>query len=940
VQLRRGVSPYFSNFLQPVFNKIKIGFDFISRSRLFFILIFMAAAALAVFLSPKPQVPGIKISPYTIVGDTVTFTAGDSWIADYNDPQIEGKNIIVQNGARVFMNGEHAFNSMTIENGGQLGTVGIGDNFLIKWTGYVQIPSNDMWIRLTGDDAVKLRLRPLNGSWQEVSNWVASCGAQCPRNADIGPLSSGLYEIEAWYRDDVGIARVSLQMTTGILFSLEPIATNYLFTGLDATHTTACTTNPVDFRNGLCGEYYPWAEYTADPADVDPNHNIQNFVSPMVDFYWELNDPFKRTSDFAWLKLTINNDLDVKSGGQIRIAGGRNEGPYIAELYDTTGNIDPRLPITVYDDMNQIQIGKLEVNANNIYIGQSDPSGLDPNAIVSINGLDAPKFKGLVGDLRDGGNAGIVNFNVVYNFWINDSGLIEAIGGDGSPQAGPSSGGSGGGGSGGIVRIYPPQLFRGYGNINISGGTGGEGTGVASVGRPGRSLYAITENAFYSIGDTPIPIPQCWRQGTDCVAGGVSRYNTCETSGSRVWLGNCGNVAQATSSSQHGGYRGGNFVPPPYNGNLSGAGGGGNGGGGTEGGGGGGGAAGAALIGANKLDPVSYTSVSNLVSLSSGGRGGQGSGSGSGAGGLGGTPFINIDNNIHEIYQAANLSLNNPGNCGVDGSLGGGAGGGGGGGPFFNISFQPILIPPPSAIEVEGDVHAKGNISISGNATGVVTATGLSINTNFNANELKVKLTSYTIDSASFANWENVVTSTTTKLFETIKNRLLTERAQTFTSEKYLNLNPEETPEGGVWRAATLPELTPLGDTSYNGRGTLIVENQNVNINSNLTSSSPSMMGLIVLNGNVTIGSDVTNLRLAIFAPNGTITIASNPLNSKFTFSGILIAQSIYIQRSNSDINYNQSINGVRNSLVPDRYYSALPGFSQILPPSWQETVL
>ena len=129
-----------------------------------------------------------------------------------------------------------------------------------------------------------------------------------------------------------------------------------------------------------------------------------------------------------------------------------------------------------------------------------------------------------------------------------------------------------------------------------------------------------------------------------------------------------------------------------------------------------------------------------------------------------------------------------------------------------------------------------------------------------------------------------------------------------------------------------------LGTEGYTGRGTIIVEQGDLTLNGDITvSGEGEMLGFIVESGNVIIGSDVTKLRhVAIFAPNGNITIQSSSNLTMIT--GLLIAKEIRILRNNIVIEYDPRVTGGID-ILKGIVYHALPGFSQILLPTWREEV-
>ncbi len=259
----------------------------------------------------------------------------------------------------------------------------------------------------------------------------------------------------------------------------------------------------------------------------------------------------------------------------------------------------------------------------------------------------------------------------------------------------------------------------------------------------------------------------------------------------------------------------------------------------------------------------------------------------------------------------------------------GGLWGGGGGRIAIHAPLGPG--PEPQQLEIKGDVHAQRGITIQGSATGVVTAGTEDLQLVKILGDLAT-IAPYTINEQTAASWVKATTQYTPKNLD----RLINERAKSYgqlVAAGY-NLNPDNTPEGGVWhkRGWLIYNGKP-----FHGRGTIIVDGMLI-INQDLSpSGSGDMIGFIVKGGIVRITQNVKNLsRVAIFAPNGDITIQANP--DPTNISGPLVAKSIVIQRNNVTISYDPRVARAYDP-INNIVYLALPGFSQIIPPTWREEV-
>ena len=255
-----------------------------------------------------------------------------------------------------------------------------------------------------------------------------------------------------------------------------------------------------------------------------------------------------------------------------------------------------------------------------------------------------------------------------------------------------------------------------------------------------------------------------------------------------------------------------------------------------------------------------------------------------------------------------------------------------------SVHLGHAYIDVSGGVQIVGDVHASNDITIDGSATGVVTAGGTTIN--LNSQIAGGEIREYVINEESSASWNNVYKTAGRRIVEGNIKRLKNERAtEIFNISEIVgdDLNPNNNPEGGVWR---INSLLPLDAESFKGRGTIIVEQGDLTLGGDITVAGVvgegEMLGFIV-GGDVIIESGVGELRhVAIFAPNGRIII--KPSSNSTRITGLLVAKEIVIQRNNIVIEYDPRVAGGFGSIngIPVIYH-ALPGFSQIIPPTWRE---
>lgn len=132
------------------------------------------------------------------------------------------------------------------------------------------------------------------------------------------------------------------------------------------------------------------------------------------------------------------------------------------------------------------------------------------------------------------------------------------------------------------------------------------------------------------------------------------------------------------------------------------------------------------------------------------------------------------------------------------------------------------------------------------------------------------------------------------------------------------NLNPDKIPEGGVWYRKG--DLTISGATSFEGKGTIIVEG-NLDIQGNISySSSKDMVGFVVLGGAVNISPSVSRVVGVFYIPKGELNTGSvGAEDVQFVLDGAVVAKKINLQRKYTGIISNQrtfSLLG-RRDIVP-----------------------
>jgi hypothetical protein len=123
-----------------------------------------------------------------------------------------------------------------------------------------------------------------------------------------------------------------------------------------------------------------------------------------------------------------------------------------------------------------------------------------------------------------------------------------------------------------------------------------------------------------------------------------------------------------------------------------------------------------------------------------------------------------------------------------------------------------------------------------------------------------------TIEGYSGFDWNGIK-----KIMDANEKRLLDEYAVDMSDPSFSwnNINPGNKPEGQVWK--TNGNLNINSNISVGGKGTIIIEEGDLNINADISyisDSSKNSIGFIVSNGSVNISKDVKNLVGAYYASN------------------------------------------------------------------------
>jgi hypothetical protein len=925
--------------------------NFLKTKKKFFLICFGSIVVIGIcFIFILSYHTKTKVSAFTNDG-TNCIVDGEN-VMGVDPSWCKNEKLTLKNGAHVFMNGSHIFNSITLDIGTELGTVDLDNNIAYSEDGYITIDQNttsisyffanqtSTWAR------VWLKKNGTSDAWQSYDSKFGfnHSYASSGQNIDISKYNnnslSGTYQIE-------------LQVITNGSWGANG---SYIVSGASQTsfHLSSDSKTPASCGTdtptiGLCANYYIWGNSSNNYYPFN-SHPTDNSLAPAVgninslrttiiahaeapsnsNLEFHQADPFIRTQDFASLNLDISSG-DLNNNGTIEIAGGKNGGPYVAQNYYAKQ--------TLPDYSNDwLSNGKIKIQANNINSKGLIVANGSPGSYYSLGiFLDSNPISS---ELYDGGNGGIIILNASKNISLND---VEANGGKGySIDVSP-----GGGGSGGIIQISGDTSGV-ISGIHTDGGQGGQaliasGNGVQDGGRPGHSLFSYIETQFINNPNSP---NSCWLDGIACPPWLYTPTNKGN---------NCAEYQQQDGSSQQGGCGGGSFntmvsVPQgtlpnlitKYYGIFGGSGGAGNSNPYPRKSGGAGGGAGGIII--LKFNTISKTIDNNSGVDAAGGQGGENSfGNGGGLGGISKMliPGINLLDDINKIkdnfqsFVQNNPSLGpQPGNVGLNGGAGGSGsngGGGGGGGAGGIVNILNTYSPPVQPNQIQGDVHANGKITISGNATGIVTASG-AININMKSILGDIgKKSGYTINSSTLNNdpdtdWTEATSDATASL-----NRIETERAQPYSGLVTAGYNLsglpggvfDKNPEGGVWWKKG-SDLTIDCSLPFTGRGTIIVDG-NVIIKNGDCAGTGLTMGIIALgSGGITVASSTNNLNAALFAPNGNIII--NGTSAAATFNGFFVAKSIQINRSNISINYDSKIAN-----------PALPGFSEVLSPTWMQ---
>lgn len=226
----------------------------------------------------------------------------------------------------------------------------------------------------------------------------------------------------------------------------------------------------------------------------------------------------------------------------------------------------------------------------------------------------------------------------------------------------------------------------------------------------------------------------------------------------------------------------------------------------------------------------------------------------------------------------------------------------------------PVLCPIP--ISILGDIGSivgsisNNKIKVVGPAVAIASGTA----SKFDG----------TVTSLSGYNYKKSITDITNKLSTLIKEaKPWTEYSDTS------GLNPTNNPGGTTW-VSNEPVVTL--NSFYPGRGTLIVTSGDVNLTDGFKGTNNNIsdaFGIIALNGDITlqktdsatVGENINNI--ALFAPNGTVTLDFNSYQYLLSMSGIIVANKIVIN--------NASDKGGTITFPGSFVKSPPPGFSDIV---------
>lgn len=239
----------------------------------------------------------------------------------------------------------------------------------------------------------------------------------------------------------------------------------------------------------------------------------------------------------------------------------------------------------------------------------------------------------------------------------------------------------------------------------------------------------------------------------------------------------------------------------------------------------------------------------------------------------------------------------------------------------INYSFDIIIYPKSKII---GDVHGKTKVNtnafkIDGKA--VVASKGSIDTICSKTGEVEDcrQLTGYNLAAA-----ETDITSIETRLKEYAQKDA---SGSGYASPILSNLNPNNTPEGGVWIKSSDLTLSDAGGLRYTGRGTVIVEGD-LTIDTNLQKNASSNLGYVVL-GDVKITKNVHFLDAAIYA-KGKIDLTAI---ENFAFNGFLV--SLFKPAAGStEVSINLPFVGRGSTIAYDATLAKtpiLPGFSKIM---------
>ncbi|MDD5731977.1 MAG: PKD domain-containing protein [Patescibacteria group bacterium] len=185
--------------------------------------------------------------------------------------------------------------------------------------------------------------------------------------------------------------------------------------------------------------------------------------------------------------------------------------------------------------------------------------------------------------------------------------------------------------------------------------------------------------------------------------------------------------------------------------------------------------------------------------------------------------------------------------------------------------FTTLSVGPFTQETVGGDIYSKGNLNFGQLPTGqyggkYVLGSGGDIQTLSEQNWL---LSGYGVRSGSTADFSPDACTVSGSVCKAMNDNIVKLKRGANTTKLFsgsvagtFDLNPNKIPEGGVFYKSG--NLTIGGYTTLKGKGTIIVENGNLTISGDMvydtTTGKPSILGIIVKNGNVIVDPGVKEI--------------------------------------------------------------------------------